>query len=468
MPRSKFAFLATAATIVVAACQPTTSPDLVAPQASPSPAASTPAASPSSDPAPSATPALRRVIVTGKVYDDEGTPVDGAQVQVRSEQHPALNQTLEALGGAYVLPNVPERTVLTLTASKDGYTTRQRTFEALILPEGAGYDPNRIDFGGYERGMRHALSRFPEISEVTPANKATGAKSDPLEVKLRFSHAIPADQRGLFESLLKLRFRARGQNYELYPRFSYGDVVARFDWDEDGKGGTFAFDGPIVTQGSEAGVVTVQLDQNVALANWPEDAEGRMLGRGRTSDTVEGSGAAVQNQVAAFLRPAFEDTLPSTRPEALELWGQTHQTTSTFSFAKEVTPLEVVKAEAVPGQGSLPDRFVVTFNRPVRGFPEQALDGSALKPSSYRYVLGRTEKAQDRESFEAADPRNSGSTPDGAAAYYSTTNSRMVILPLATGRLSGYTHFKLYVDPAVKDVAGNSLASDGAVLEGTI
>ena len=468
MPRSKFLFLATAVTLVVGACQPTTSPDPVAPQASPSPAASTPVASPSVDPAPSASPALRRVIVTGKVYDDEGTPVDGAQVQVRSERYPEVSRTVEALGGAYVIPDVPERAVLTLTASKDGYTTRQRTFEALILPDGAGYDPNRIDFGGYERGIRYALSRYPEITEVTPGNGVTGAKSDPLEVKLRFSHAIPADQRGLFESLLKLRFRTRGQNYDLHPRFSYGDVVARFDWDEDGKGGAFVFDGPIVTQASENSMVTVLLDQGVALANWPEDGEGRMLGRGRAEETVEGSGAGVRNQVAAFLRPSFEDTLPSTRPEAQVLWGQTHQTTSTFSLAKETSPLEVVKAEAVPGQGTLSDRFVVTFNRPVRGFPEQALDGSALKPSHYRYVLGKTEKAQDRESFEAADPRSSGSTPDGAAAYYSTSNPRMVILPLPAGRLSGYTHFKLYVDPAVKDVAGNGLAPDGAVLEGTI
>lgn len=467
MPRAKLVLLTTVVALA-AACQPVAGPGAVSPQASPTPTEPAATATPSPTPTAASSPALRRVLITGKVYDDAGMPIDGAQVEVRSEQSPHLNQTVEALGGAYVVSDVPEGTVLTITASKEGFTRRQRVVEALILPDGAGYDPNRIDFGGYERGMWHALSRYPEISELTPANMATGVESNPLQVKVRLSHALPADQRGLFEGLLKLRFRAKGQDYELYPRFSYSDVVARFDWDEDGRGGTFAFDGPIVTQGSEGATVTVFLDQDVALKNWPESAEGRMLGRDRVEKTTEGSGAAVSNQVAAFLRPDFDETLPSARPEPLQLWGRTHQTTSTFTLAKAEAPLKVVTAEAVPGQGDMPDRFVVTFDRPVRGFPEQALDGSALKSSNYRFVLGNVEKRDARESFEAADPRVSGSTPDGSAAYYSSTNPHKVVLPLSGSKLSGYTNFKLYVDPAVKDVSGNGLESSGAVVEGTI
>ena len=467
MTRAKFALFFAVATLA-AACQPTTGSVPAAPADQPPTAAPSPAAPSSAAPSPSPSAALRRVLVTGKVYDDEGTPIDGAQVEVRSVQYPELNQTVEAHGGAYVVADVPERAALTLVASKPGYTARTRVVEALILPDGAGYDPNRFDFGGFERGMRHALSKYPEIAEVIPANGAKGVTSNPLRVSMRFSHALPSDQRGLFEGLLKLRFRAGGETYELYPRLAYGNDVARFDWDEDGRGGTFVFEGPLVTRSNAETAVTVALDQGVALTQWPEDAQGRVLGRGVAPVTAEGSGADVRNQVAAFLRPTFDGTLPSSRPEALTLWGQTHQTTSLFTLAQEAATLKVVKAEAVPAQGTMPDRFVVTFDRPVRGFPEKALDGSALKQSHYRFVLGTTEKRDDTESFEAKDPRTGGTTPDGAAPYYSSTNPHVVILPLSGSRLSSYTNFKLYVDAAVKDASGNGLASEGAVLEGTI
>jgi hypothetical protein len=402
--------------------------------------------------------------LTGKVYDDAGMPLDGATVQVSSEQYPQLNQTINAIGGSFGVTNVPEGALVRLTATKGGYTLRERVIEARLKTPGSEVDPGRIDFGGFGNGMLHFISRYPEIVEVTPGNKATGVTTSPLKIVLKLSHPLDARDRNRFEGLLEVRFQTRGEVQVIRAGTAYLDRAARIDWDASGQVATFMFDAPLVTDTPSGAAVTIGLNQSAALDEFPKSKDGYRLGNDRAPETREGTGARVLNQVAAFARTEF-DAVPSTRPSALGLWGLTHATTSSFTLGSDKTAPDVVRVSSISDAAG--DRFVVVFSKPMRGFPERAVDPSVLRSSNYRYFLGNTNTNDERRRFEAADPRNEGSSPDESPRFSGESDTTIVI-PIQAGTFSRYTAFKLYIDGAVKDIEGNTLPADGVVKEGTI
>lgn len=443
--------------LLTAACQaappaatgPTPSPS------APAPSAGTSASSPAT-PGPTAA----RVLVTGKVYDDEGRLLPDPRIEVRSLGDPTLDQTITAIAGAFSLPSVPAGTMLTLRALEDGYTARERTIVTKTFDPDVERDPNQVDFGGSGSGAYYALSQYPEIASVTPANQQDGVSANPLVVTFRLSHPLPASERGRFGKLLQLRFQVptnvqpSGEEI-IRAGTAYGNDVATLTWNDAGTEGTFRFAAPLVTRGAQASAVTIGFDQTAAIDEWPESAQGKTLGRGRAPLTTSANDAPVTGEIAAFARqmPAASP-VPSVRPSPLTLWGQMHRSTTRFSLAPDARRPKVVSAAAYHGKTGADDQIVVTFDEPIRGFPESALDGSAIKASHYRYVLGRTDTADEAKRFQESDPAKNGSSP-ALTPTYSTSSNNIVILRLPNGTLGTHSVFKLYVDPAVKDLAGN-------------
>jgi hypothetical protein len=446
--------------MLLAACQTGQAPAPSVPVAS-TPPTGAPSPSPVEQASPSPVPAAARVQVSGKVFADDGRRLENARVEVRSSDGQIV-QTLQAIGGAYALPEVPVGTVLTLTAVQEGYSMRQRVHRAVLPGLNDDLDPNVVDFGGPLAGAYHALSLYPEITSVTPAARATNVASSPLVITFRLSHALPVADQGRFGRVLQVRFPVpvspthptgeviirRGTAYE--------DTAATLTWNEAGTEGTFRFDAPLVTRAGGASAVTVGFDQGAPLEDWPENAESRRLGRDRAVKTYDGNGSTVSFQVAPFWRGAEGTTAPATRPSPLEIWGSTHATTTTFSLAPDTRQPKVKQVAAYSGKNGANDEIHVVFDEPMRGFPEEALDNGVLLPSSYRFVLGRTEEREDAERYAESDPAEGGNSPP-LAPFYSINRTDTVILPLPNGTLTNFTVFKLYVDSAVKDLAGNAI-----------
>lgn len=466
MPHARY-FATVGLALAVAACQATTPPAPSTPTAAPSAGAASIA--PGATAAPTATvapsPAAERVQVSGKLYDDDGRVLQDGSVEVRSTDG-AIQQTVKAIGGAYAISGVPVGTTLTLTASHPGYTPRMRVHTTSALPLDEESNPNEMDFGGPRRGVYYALSSYPEIVSVTPANKATGVATSPLEVVFRLSTPLPSADRGRFGKLLQVRFPVPAyvdpdtmqtmSEVVIKAGTGFDEEVATLTWNDAGDEGTFRFNAPLVTRSATSSSVTVAFDQSVPIDEWPEDANGKPLGRGVSKDTFEGNGSSVSNRIAPFWRGPLDLLVPSTRPSPLEIWGKTHATSSTFSLAPDTRAPKVKEVIGFSGDAGQSARILVVFDEPVRGYPQAALDGSAIRASNYRFVLGRTVDDEDEEAYLASDPVKNGSTPP-LEPYYSPNRLDTVILPMPDGFLRDYTVFKLYVDPAVKDLAGNGV-----------
>jgi hypothetical protein len=85
--------------------------------------------------------------LNGKVYDDEGLPLDGVTITVRSlhSSYP-FEESKETLGGGYVFNNVPANIPIEILASKPGYASRRRV-EVLKENNIGDPDANQYDFG---------------------------------------------------------------------------------------------------------------------------------------------------------------------------------------------------------------------------------------------------------------------------------------------------------------------------------
>jgi hypothetical protein len=469
MRRSRFIFFGALAS-VVAACQagtpvPSAPTPTTAPSGMASSAAPVASAAPIASSAPS--PAVERVQVSGKLYDDEGRVLPDGTVEVRSTDG-SIQQSIKAIGGAYAVTGVPVGTVLTLTATHPGFTPRVRVLAAAALPPDEETNPNEMDFGGPRRGVYYALSSYPEIVSVAPANKATGVASTPLEIAFKLSRPLSGADRGRFGKLLQVRFPVPSYidpdtmetktEVLIKAGTGYNEEVATLTWNANGDEGTFRFNAPLVTRQAATASVTVGFDQSVPLDEWPEDDNGKPLGRGVAPETFEGSGSKVLNQIAPFWRGPGDLPVPSAKPSPLDIWGKTHATTSTFSLSPDTKGPKVKEVIGFKGDAGGGARILVVFDEPMRAYPEAALDGSAVRASNYRFVLGRTDDDEDAEEYETSDPVKNGSTPP-LDVVYSPNRPDTVILNFPAGYLRDFTVFKLYVDPAVKDPAGNSVQS---------
>jgi hypothetical protein len=447
--------------VLLAACQAAqpTQPGQAGPQA---PATMPPGTQPTESITPTAQPtaATVRVQLSGKIYDDEGRVLTGATLKARSSDG-AYSRDVEVIAGAYAIPDAPLGAPLTLQASLEGYTARERVHTPTLPRPDEDRNPNVVDFGGSGGGAYFALSQYPEISRILPANQQVGVPASPLIVTFTLSRPLPVDERGRFANLFQLRFQVPTEVHPtgeiiLRPGVAYEETVASLTWNEAGTEGTFSFGAPIVTRGAAASAVTVGFNQEASLDVWPQTANNKMLGRGRAQSTYSGNGTTVSNQVAPFWRGTDGLVAPSARPSPLALWGSTHMTTSSFSLAADSRRPRVKEVSAFRGAAGLRDTIVITFDEPIRGYPESALDGSAVRASNYRYVLGDSEDADDIKRFNETNVASGGNTPTSDLTYSRTRNDT-VIITLPVGALAEKDVFKLYVDPAVKDVQGNGV-----------
>jgi hypothetical protein len=394
--------------------------------------------------------------LSGKLYDDAGLLVNNGTVEVSSVDDPSLNQTLTVAGGAWALPNVPAGAKLTLKATSPGYVTRERK---ITLPSEFNASTSgvfRYDFGGDDEGAKYALSQFPEIASVTPSNLESGVSTNPLVITLKFSHPLETKEQDKFAQLFAVHFQVPGGEKLIQHHTAYNDEEARLTWNEAGDVATFKFNAPLVTRSSGDSALTIALDDSVSLDQWPRARNERLLAQDRVYETVDAGGSTVRQRMAPFLRDLAPVVLPSVRPSALPLWGFTHRVSSVFSLANDTTPPKVLSVLAYRGINGANDRIAVTFSEPVRGFPEEMLDGSPLKPSNYRFVLGKFTSTTETDRFNKANPAVDGGSPS-LPLTYSTTKYDVVYINLPSGTFGDYTDFKLYVAPDVKDLAGNGL-----------
>ncbi|MNS21234.1 hypothetical protein D3C72_529920 [compost metagenome] len=440
---------------VIAACQvgpAPTVPDVgasSAPSETPSVAASLSPVSPT--PSASVSAAPKFLVLSGRVFDDQGLRLERGTVIVTSLSDPSYRLDGQVAGGTYVFPEVPAGALIRVRVDSPGFTARERT---LLVP--SGVPAFSFDFGAEDASLRFALSEFPEIAAITPANQATGVTAQPLVLSMKLSHPLPDTERRRFERILQVKFQVSGAASILQVGTYYDNVTPSLTWNDAGDEATFRFDGPLVTRGTDAAVI-VGLDDTVPLEDWPKLTNGKMLGRDRAARTFDGSGAGVVFRVAPFLRDLERVELaPSPRPSSINIWGATHSVSSVFTLAPDTVPARVVSVRGVRSVTGGDDRLEVTFSEPMRGFPAAALDAGALTNSNYRFILAETTKQADIERFQQADPKTEGGS-SGLPLAFSSSDPKVVYIPLGAGALTRFTDVKLYVDPAVKDLGGNPL-----------
>lgn len=461
MTRSRLGLCALAASLVACApagpMAPVDAPasGLAAPTAGPSglPSSSPlPGGGPSG--APSATPSpLGEALVRGAIFGLEGGQLEQATMVVQSANHPELNGT-RSVPGVFSF-RAPVGAQLRLTVEAAGHSSRTR---ALVVraPDPLEGERNVVDFGGPSpEGQLHALVRYPEIARTIPEHGSTGLTTQPLRITLVMSRPIPEDQRGLLRRLVVLDL---GNSNQVVAGTSYNDQRAELDWNASGTEAVFSFGAPLVTRLGASSSVRLGFDTAVQESSWPRDGAGFSLGFKKVVDARDGNGQTAPSQVAPLLSTRFPPP-PAGRLSPEALWALTHAVSAQFSLAPDATQPRVVSVRAIPkalsdGRGEI----YVRFSEAMRAFPEAALDGSAIRPSAYRLVLGTTKDRDPREEFEAADPSKGGIGP--SEVLYDPLHPETIVLRTAAGVLERYTDYKLFVSPSVHDPAGNAVLAD--------
>lgn len=121
-------------------------------------------------PTPSSSPDIKvnyeKTNLTVYVYDINGNLLDGASITVKDlDKNISFNTNSNSNNGIAIFKNVPINTVLSISVSKIGYNTKERT-EVLKSRNEA-----RIDFGGNTENEAYALQQEPEISKITVNKK---------------------------------------------------------------------------------------------------------------------------------------------------------------------------------------------------------------------------------------------------------------------------------------------------------
>jgi hypothetical protein len=266
---------------------------------------------------------------------------------------------------------------------------------------------------------------------------------------------LSASEQGRFASLVQAKFPSKKGEQIIRVSSSYNDVVSSLTFNDKGDQATFKFPVPLVTKASSG--ISIGFDQSRTIEDWPKTEDSRALGREKSAKTSDGAGASVLEQIAPYLRVGLPDQIiPSTAPASSALWGLMHTTTIRFSGSKQdKSPFKIVSVSAIRGTGSLEDRFLVRFNKPIKGFPESDVDPNVLKGSSYRFVLGQVTESKDERVFNDADPAKGGSSPGGTPRFGSDYSS--LIIPMGTNVLGDNTRFKFYAEPIIVDVSGEAL-----------
>ncbi len=425
-----------------------------------------PGESPGTTPAPTATPPASREVVLGSIFNDRGGMVERAEVVIDADD-PAFDRTIDAAGGAYAMRDVPVGTTLTITASAPGFSSRSRTIKVRKPIPFVDEAPNRVDFGGPDGpGFWYFLTDYPEIFRTEPANLAKDVDVDPFSFTFHFSDAIQDDQQGKFEDLVRVVVPAASDvTATITNRTALGRARLRFTWSDDGKKCEVAFALPLVVRTAGA-ALSVEFDPTADIEDWPKGVSGKRLGFDVVALTVDGSGSKRTTRVAPFGRLVIDEPVPTTAPSADVLWGTTHMTSVRFEPRRDPQPPRLVKVQPLPGNAGDDDLIVLTFDKPVFGFPEGAISAETVRGSNYHLVYGRVTERTEREDFEEADPAKTGGS--ASSVEFDENDPFTLILHDSSGSFEDQQRFKLFIDPKVEDIHGIAVGGEGIKFEGEL
>lgn len=449
---------------------------------------SSPSAQPSSAPssAPQATAVLR-----GAVYDEKANfAPDGTDVEATSlDPARPFTAKVAVAGGNYTIGSVPVDLPLRLTASRPGWTSRERIIIPLANEKGLE-NLNRFNFGGPEStadpaGASHFISDYPEIASIEPLHGATSQPHERLTFKLVMSEPLdPTNQRRLASSFVIIpnspealsntqslaaevptvlpsdapsyqRNQLTGLFAGLLPlqdtpyRFRQGtgflqdSVIADFKWEADGKTATFDFPVPIKTASQKEAQYAFLLVQNGPEAL--QDPSGKPLGVSASGSFGPSSDGAV---VLGALRIPEVALVTTTNTNAELRWRETHRSYATFSVARD---------EKAPGLKSIfgrsgvssstentPDRLEIAFDEPMMVAPALAAT-EVLSLNNYAIATYKTEAEARDAKFPTLNQVSFLSAGTDAAGLRSALAAGPVAID-SNGSQAG-TDFKLAFKP---------------------
>lgn len=391
---------------------PTAAGGSTAPTTTPGESAAPASAAPGSA-APSVTPSAANVgnaTIKGTVYDLAGARVDSAKVRVHSlNPSNPYDTTVDVVGGAYVVNQVPAGVQLEIVAMKDGWTSRSRV-ESLSPPDQTN-EANVINFGGPlgntadSEGVAYFISKYPEVTSVDPAEDATGVDPTKVVVKLTLSEPLDTTNQRRFADAIRV-FPTTATVTELAfasddfasPAAGVADLEdvtattaanvnnespfyvdesstflgeentqASVTWDAEGKVATLTFNAPLAAAEDET--LKYQIGLATDGTNVIEDKEGNDLGMGTDSKfggyTNDGNGALINN-VFREVDLALNVSSTATTISDIERWQQTHTHVSTFELAEDDTEPTLTGVTVTTPSGIT--RISLTFSEPMGAY----------------------------------------------------------------------------------------------------
>lgn len=422
-----------------------------------------PSVSPSSSPSAqeSTAPEGPTAVVLGNLFDEAGTRIETGTISLFEEQGTAPLQTVSALGGSFSLGALPVGKRFRALVEAPDYTQRERVFtvQPLIDPE---LDPNRLDFGGKAQGWAYALTLYPDISSTEIINP-TDSNSPPVQVRLKLSQSLPETERLRFGRMLTLGFQTASGFEAISVNTSFLNRTMKLAWEND-RTALVTVNYPLIVS-STSNNLTVSLTPGADSSDLPLNEKGSPLGKGLVAEARSPEGVKLSQPAYAPFFRGLEATqnppaLADRTPEAW--WGQTHQTGVTLKLTPIATQPKVLEVKAYRDTPTAVGRFIVTFDRPMRGYPESLNYRSPLDATNYRWIKNRIDNPGDSDNddsdFTAASPRDEGNAITGELSFVNDTLDQ-IVLPVAAGVLEDASDFKLYIAPGIQDVAGNQLGT---------
>ena len=416
-------------------------------------------------------------ILQGKVYNEAGAIVDGANLSLRSlDKRQPFTATATTAGGNYVVNNVPVGVQVEVTVTKDGWTRRSRVTSLQsdvstknILDFGTSGATNNED----PAGEAFFISDSPEIASATPG--ASPIKGDKLSYTIRFSEALDDDNRDLVEDSFSLDTTA--VEAALVPSTIVGAELSAsiviekgssflshkrkltFTWSQDNTTLTVDFDAPLRTLDDDDKSYRFRLIRRAGDAVI-DDASGKILGF--AAPTAGESYTAVKK---ASLTLAAGTTTAAAR------WTDTHQGSSSFDVAEDnvdptLVSIEANKENVVSRSNAEYLRVDMTFSEPMRVYPdEKGYARSVVSVDNFIFAFGKD--AGDLEGVDMEDAPTSHDTEPNVRLADSTLEK-----PIKFAAASGATNNDVYLEPSDDDprivtayIPTSALANSGNLKE---
>lgn len=387
---------------------------------------------------------LRRVILSGRVYDLQGATVSGALITVRSlDASVPYTATATTVGGSWVVNSVPEGANVEVIASRDGWTSRRRvgSFQASTQTR------NEMDFGGLSGvasgGAPYFISKYPEITRTEPVDEAVGIEPTLSAYKLYLSESLDDTNRRRFENALRVlpaNDAANGdsagttvdldtledRSYPLLRQIDGNTAISpysiktgtvflgesstrvRVSWDATGTVATLSFPAPLVANDSDEAAYQVVL---VSGGNEERirDGDGNQLGTdqdGRLSRYPALGDLVLAPFQERDLRLSTITGLTDNSVEAR--WAATHDNLAGFEVKRDnLRPVLTSVDAAVVGNDT---RIELTFSEPMAayngtstGLRHPGLGDDANDLLNYVFMLGERVGDLDDQNLDEDD-----------------------------------------------------------------